>query len=537
MKPAADKLRCTKDPFIEVDNLRRIKKIHFGSHSGDEIRKQAVVQVWKNSIYDIKMKPLSDGLLDLKMGPPNKKKYKCDTCHGDFTDCPGHFGWLNLTLPVFNIGYVNSILNILKCICKRCSRVLLPEKERVYFLANISWRGAEPISRDNILKKIRAKCSTKCLHCGQKNGLVKKLGSSLIIVEDFTRKIDVSADEFRSALSHLKDKASFQPIYLLTPVRVLELFKKMAYEDCELLGINGRPEKFIATAIAVPPSVIRPSSVMDSGMSNENDVTIIFNGIINTNSILREDLQGSAPLFKCLECWELLQVKVAEFINSEAPSVPDNKHRGLIQRLKGKQGRIRGNLSGKRVDFTGRTVISPDPNLKITEVAVPILMAQKLTYPERVFCHNIEKLRQCVRNGRSKYPGANFVKLLSGSIMDLRFAARKNIANDLKYGDIVERHLQNGDIVLFNRQPSLHRMSIMCHRARIMPWRTLRFNESVCNPYNADFDGDEMNLHVPQTEEARTEALMLMGVQNNLCTPKNGEILVASTQDFLTSSF
>ncbi|KAI4977830.1 hypothetical protein ZWY2020_014384 [Hordeum vulgare] len=195
------------------------------------------------------------------------------------------------------------------------------------------------------------------------------------------------------------------------------------------------------------------------------------------------------------------------------------------------------NLSGKRTEYTGRTVISPDPNLRITEVAIPILMARVLTYPERVSYYNIEKLRQCIRNGPHKHPGANFIIQPDGTKLHLKYCDRRIAARELKYGCIVERHLEDGDIVLFNRQPSLHRMSIMSHRARIMPWRTLRFNESVCNPYNADFDGDEMNLHVPQTEEARTEALMLMGVQNNLCTPKNGEILVASTQDFLTSSF
>ncbi|KAL5858040.1 hypothetical protein ACOSQ3_005498 [Xanthoceras sorbifolium] len=209
---------------------------------------------------------------------------------------------------------------------------------------------------------------------------------------------------------------------------------------------------------------------------------------------------------------------------------------GFVQRLKGKQGRFRCNLNGKRVEYTGRTVISPDPNLKITEVAIPIRMAQILTSPERVSDHNLEKLKQCVRNGLDKYPGARMVRYPDGTARLLHGKFRTRLADELKFGCIVDRHLEDGD-VLFNRQPSLHRMSIMCHRARIMPWRTLRFNESVCNPYNADFDGDEMNMHVPQTEETRTKALMLMGVQSNLCTPKNGEILVAPTQDFLTSSF
>ncbi|XP_042427160.1 DNA-directed RNA polymerase III subunit 1-like isoform X3 [Zingiber officinale] len=308
--------------------------------------------------------------------------------------------------------------------------------------------------------------------------------------------------------------------------------------DCELLNMSDRPEKFIVTNIAIPPVSIRPSALVDAGASsNEDSITIILKGIINTNSVLREDLEGAVPPFKCLELWDALQNQVVEYVNSEAPSVLNSKNRGLVQRLKGKQGRFRGNLSGKRTEFTGRTVISPDPNLKITEVAIPMLMAKKLTFPERVSAHNIEKLRQRIGNGPDKYPGANFILLPDGTRQHLRYVDKKTAASELKYGFIVERHLEDGDVILFNRQPSLHRMSIMCHRARVMPWRTLRFNESVCNPYNADFDGDEMNLHVPQTEEARTEALMLMGVQNNLCTPKNGEILVASTQDFLTSSY
>ncbi|CAI0374147.1 unnamed protein product [Linum tenue] len=170
-------------------------------------------------------------------------------------------------------------------------------------------------------------------------------------------------------------------------------------------------------------------------------------------------------------------------------------------------------------------------------VAVPIRMALILTFPERVTHHNIEKLKQCVRNGPLKYPGAKMVRYPDGTSKMLQGNYRKRVAEELTIGCIVDRHLEDGDVVLFNRQPSLHRMSIMCHRVRVMPWRTLRFNESVCNPYNADFDGDEMNMHVPQTEEARTEALTLLGVQNNLCTPKNGEILVASTQDFLTTAF
>ncbi|KAJ8503700.1 hypothetical protein OPV22_004586 [Ensete ventricosum] len=538
MAPREEKLRCTKEPYIEDVGPQRIKSIRFSTFSGEEIKKLAEVQVWNNRIYGIDLRPVENGLLDPKMGAANKAGV-CATCHGNFTECPGHFGYLKLTLPVFNVGYFNSILNVLKCICKACARILLLENERRIFLKKMRNPKADIFMKNALMKKIRDKCKISiCPWCGSRNGVVKKARSSFAIAHDFSRSVDESIEVVRAALSHIKAKSSFQVVYILSPVTVLSLFKRMVDEDCELLNLYDRPEKLIVTTIAVPPVAVRPSVFVDFGKSsNEDSITTILKNIINTNSILREDLEGAAPPFKCLDCWAHLQIQVVEYINSEAPSVPDSKHRGLIQRLKGKQGRFRGNLSGKRVEFTGRTVISPDPNLKITEVAIPVLMAKKLTYPERVSAYNIEKLRQLICNGPDKYPGANFILLGDGTKQHLRYVDKKTAASELKYGYIVERHLEDGDVVLFNRQPSLHRMSIMCHRARIMPWRTLRFNESVCNPYNADFDGDEMNLHVPQTEEARTEALMLMGVQNNLCTPKNGEILVASTQDFLTSSF
>lgn len=143
--------------------------------------------------------------------------------------------------------------------------------------------------------------------------------------------------------------------------------------------------------------------------------------------------------------------------------------RGICQRLKGKQGRFRGNLSGKRVDFSGRTVISPDPNLRIDEVAIPKRVAKILTYPDRVTPYNIEYLRQCVINGSDTYPGANFctVNAMGGFKRYLKFGNRDDLATKLSIGDVVERHLKDGDVILFNRQPSLHKVpfctSLVCH--------------------------------------------------------------------------
>lgn len=330
----------------------------------------------------------------------------------------------------------------------------------------------------------------------------------------------------------------------LNPLRVLNLFKMITPDDCELLGINpteGRPEMFIWQYVPAPPVCIRPSVAQDSN-SMEDGITTKLAEIIQMSSLIKNALMKGQPVQTIMEQWEFLQLQIAMYVNSDMPGLNQpgfgKPIQGFCQRLKGKQGRFRGNLSGKRVDFSGRTVISPDPNLGIDQVAVPILVAMNLTYPERVYKHNINKLRQCVRNGPSKWPGANTLqKVGEENKRSLKYGNPDEFARHLRIGDVVERHLEDNDIVLFNRQPSLHKLSIMSHYVKVRPWRTFRLNECVCGPYNADFDGDEMNLHVPQTEEARTEAINLMGVANNLCTPKNGEPIISATQDFISAAY
>lgn len=330
----------------------------------------------------------------------------------------------------------------------------------------------------------------------------------------------------------------------MNPLRVLNLFRQVPDTDCELLGMNpaeGRPEMFIWQFVPAPPVCIRPSVEQDSS-SNEDDLTQKLSDIVHISSLIREGLRKGQPVQTIMEQWDYLQLQLAMYINSDVPGLQQpgfgKAIRGFCQRLKGKQGRFRGNLSGKRVDFSGRTVISPDPNLGIDQVAVPELVAKNLTYPERVSRYNKAKLQQRIRNGTNKWPGANYVlKKEEDYKVFLKYGKTSLVADKLQEGDIVERHLEDGDIVLFNRQPSLHKLSILSHYVKVKPHRTFRFNECVCNPYNADFDGDEMNLHVPQTEEARTEAIELMGVKHNLVTPKNGEPIISAIQDFITAAF
>jgi len=416
------------------------------------------------------------------------------------------------------------------------------------------------MKRTQICKQINELCrkAKTCPYCGSVQGLIKKSGVLKLAHDKFAtynrstamKKVPppdkIAFDNSFAMAKKLNpelEKHFRKAMEDLNPLRVLNLFKKVSPNDCELLGLDpleGRPEMFLWQYLPAPPICIRPSVAQDNA-STEDDLTTKLAEIVQICGLIRGALARGTPISTLMELWEFLQLQIAMYVNSDVPGLSQpgfgKTTRGFCQRLKGKQGRFRGNLSGKRVDFSGRTVISPDPNLGIDQVAVPLLVAKNLTYPERANLVNIEKLRQCIRNGPNQWPGAQAVITSSGAKWNLKFGDREQSAKDLSVGDLVERHLEDGDVVLFNRQPSLHKLSIMCHLVKVRPWRTFRLNECVCTPYNADFDGDEMNLHVPQTEEARAEALTLMGVKYNLATPKNGEPIIAATQDFITAAY
>lgn len=441
--------------------------------------------------------------------------------------------------------------------------MLLDDHDRQAFLKELRRPFLDNLRRTQICKKINEQCrkAKTCLYCGCINGQIRKIGVLKLAHDKFSAynkstsakkvppesklKFDASFADARRENPEL-DKHLRKAMEDLNPLRVLNLFKMISPTDCELLGLDpaeGRPEMFIWQFLPAPPVCIRPSVAQDNA-STEDDLTTKLADIVWVSGMIRSALQKGSPVQTIMEQWEYLQTQIAMYVNSDVPGLQQpgfgKPTRGFCQRLKGKQGRFRGNLSGKRVDFSGRTVISPDPNLGIDQVAIPQLVAKNLTYPEKVNRHNIEKLRKCVRNGPNVWPGAqNVIKTdESGTYRNsLKFGNREMAARDLRPGDTVDRHLEDGDIVLFNRQPSLHKLSIMSHLVKVRPWRTFRLNECVCSPYNADFDGDEMNLHVPQTEEARAEAIELMGVKHNLATPKNGEPIIAATQDFVTAAY
>jgi len=381
---------------------KKISHLQFGLLSPSEMQRVAEFQVSSRELFSMPSRtPAIGGCLDPRLGVSDKTS-TCATCRRKLVDCAGHYGYIRLALPVFHIGFIKHTLNILQCICKTCSRVLLPESERLAMLRRVRNPKTDVLARSSAFKRVVDKCKKcrVCPHCGTGNGTVKKVTGVPTLkimherykgrhmedeVEELETQLEnalrVNPDGIRSALRGAAED--------LLPTRVLELFRKIPDVDCEVLWIDpliGRPENLILQNLLVPPVPIRPSVAMDvGGGSNEDDLTVKLQEILDVNVALELAMTRGPQTRTIMEEWDFLQVQVAQYINGEMPGLQrpmgSKPIRGLCQRLKGKQGRFRGNLSGKRVDFSARTVISPDPNLRVDQVGVPVFVAKIMTYP------------------------------------------------------------------------------------------------------------------------------------------------------------
>ncbi|MDK2868990.1 MAG: DNA-directed polymerase subunit [Pyrococcus sp.] len=505
-----------------------IGSIEFSILSPQEIRKMSAVEVTVPDTYDDDGYPIEGGVMDKRMGVIDPG-LRCETCGGRAGECPGHFGHIELARPVIHVGFAKTIYRILESTCRECGRIKLTDEEIEEYMKKIELARNRRSEFNEIIKEIHKKAKERmvCPHCGAPQYPIK--------FEKPTIYWEIRKDEQGNEYRHR-----------LMPTEVRDWLEKIPDKDLPLLGLDpekSRPEWMVLTVLPVPPVTARPSITLETGIRAEDDLTHKLVNIIRINNRLKQNIEAGAPQLIIEDLWDLLQYHVTTYINNEAPGVPPAKHKSgrplktLAQRLKGKEGRFRGNLSGKRVNFSARTVISPDPMISINEVGVPVEVAMELTVPEKVTEFNIERLRKMVLNGPDKYPGANYVIDPEGRRRRIMDSNKETLANQLDIGWTVERHLMDGDIVLFNRQPSLHRMSIMAHRVRVMPYRTFRLNLAVCPPYNADFDGDEMNLHVPQTEEAQAEARILMEVQNHIISPRYGGPIIGGIQDHISGGY
>ena len=528
--------------------LRRIEELQFSVFSPEDIRAQSVTQeafingkrikegINTSRCHDESGMPIYGGLNDPRMG------YKFDD-----KECVGYFGHIELARPMFHMGYIDKVRMVLQCVCFDCGTLLIDEKDSTFHRIMNEYKRSEDRLKE-FTKICRGK--KKCYGGDDLNEDMEETGGKEVIRRGCGAKQPKISKPAHSQLSFEYDNeedlendlgaGGRDRKQMLQASHVNNIFKQISEKDMRALGFHpkwSRPEWLLWHVMPVPPPHVRPSVQFGSGVSDD-DLTHKYIGIVKANIALKNSIQNEDPAFTTNQYAELLQYHCSTLINNELAGQQQDKYRNgkplktIRQRLVGKEGRVRGNLMGKRCDFTSRTVITADPILSIQQVGVPRSIASTLTVRERVTHFNQERLHELIARGPDRHPGANYIIRDDGGVIDLKFVRNKNDLQ-LVVGWIVERHLNDGDVVLFNRQPSLHKMSIMAHYAKVLDWSTFRLNLSCTPPYNADFDGDEMNLHVPQSLEARAEAEKMMLTPYMIVSPQSNAPVMKIVQDSL----
>ena len=513
-------------PSSEIEPIVGIQICVF---SPDEIERRSVVEITNGGTYEGN-EPKIGGLFDPRMGVLDNGK-ECRSCGQTNHKCPGHFGHFRLARPVYYIQFLPFIQNVLSCVCIRCSKLLIDKKFRKHFLK----RKGEARWRDVLT------ASKEIKRCGQETEDGCGARQPTRYLREGIARIVAEWDDVDGGASNTPRK-QHQPLEV---EYVLRLFRRILDEDVDFIGLNRywcRPDWMICSVLPIPPPQVRPSVIQDNNQRSEDDLTHKLAEIIKTNNTyLLPRIQGNAAKSVIDEWTNVLQYHIATLVDNQIPGVAPSAQRNgrplksIQQRLGSKEGRIRYNIQGKRVEFSARSVITPDPNISIAELGVPEKIAMNLTRPERVTEFNLKRLYKFIQNGPNKFPGAKTIRRADGRIISLRHVNTKEV--QLHYGDIVNRHLMDGDIVLFNRQPTLHRMSMMGHRVKVLKYKTFRLNVSVTAPYNADFDGDEMNMHCPQSYEAATELEEIAAVPHQILRPRDGIPVIGVVQDTLVGSY
>lgn len=489
-----------------TEDIFRIKEIEFSILSNEEAKRMSAV---KKDPFGInlaesynKYEPQKGGLVDLRLGTSDPY-LNCNTCGLNMEQCPGHFGHHELPDYFFHFGYLNHLKVILQCTCLKCSNILIENTEELYK----KLKNKKGTHRFNEVKEI-AKKANYCYNCGVAVPKIRKElkdnGTIRIVLEQ--EVADTEIDEKTGAQVESKRKV----IEEMSPRQIYEILRNIKDSDIFLLGFNpeqGRPQDFIIKNFPIPPVIIRPTSKIDmmTASTQEDSLTLKIADIIKNSNRLRKQLnkeavEGDDVSTAVYDSAANVQLNIAQYFDNENSTLPKSEFKtggrptkSLSERLKGKPGRVRNNLMGKRQDYCARSVITGDPDVNIDEIGIPLSVAKTVTFPEIVTPQNIEELSKLVRNGNKVYPGANFVirkSMVNGKTItqkiDLRIR-KKTIK--LEYGNIVHRHLQDGDPILFNRQPSLHKPSMMGHKVRVAKTddvNTFRVNVSTTEPYGAD---------------------------------------------------
>jgi len=520
-------------PSSKMDDYKAPSKIigiQFSMLSPEEIRKNSVAEITSRDTY-INNKPVVGGLFDPRMGVLEPGMI-CPTDGLTYIDTPGYFGHIELARPVFAIQHIKDIIKICRSVCFKCSKLLINKNQHKHILSRSPDKRWDYVS--NLTSKMIKRCGEHTEDgCGCRQPDKVKLEGMATLCAIWE---NIDTDNGESQRVTMK----------LTPEIVLKIFKRISDDDVSFMGFSpvwSRPNWMIVEVLPVPPPAVRPSVKHDAQQRSEDDLTHIYSNIIKTNNVLREKLANPETHPNVTEGWfTILQHSVAMIVNNKLKGVAPMAQRSgrplqcIMGRLNSKNGRIRGNLMGKRVDFSARSVITGDPNLSIKQLGVPLKIAMNITKPLMVNDRNRDFLMKLVQNGPDEYPGAKILERKNGEHISLRYVDRGSIR--LENGDVVHRHMMDGDAVLFNRQPSLHRMSMMCHIVKVMKvGDTFRMNVGDTKPYNADFDGDEMNMHMPQNVLAETELRQLAAIPYMVISPASNSPIIGIYQDSLLGSY
>lgn len=520
------------------DGVKTVKRVQLSVLSPEQILAESVADIHKHMTRGGE---LHGTLQDQRLGATRTTRNSITNLDAKLD--PGLFGHCILALPVYHPIYLTTVHGILRNVCPACSAIRETNKvSRADLRNDIKVQRIPKSARlSYIHERLTKPKEPNCLNCG---------AELPDIITDKTQLIGLSFT-YAGPEKGKKEKIS------KNAKTVYDILKKISDVDAELMGFDpklARPEWMMYTILPVPPPTMRPSVEADNNKTSDDDITQSLHNIIKSNNILTDCLADSADTEigrdmgvlehpNVVKAWTQLQSQVAALVDNETNSYPKVVNRAqrplktIKGRHKGKPGRVRANLMGKRTNYSARTVITADPNLSLDQVGVPYAMAQVLTYPEEVNQYNIDALTTLVRRGPNVYPGAKSIKKPGQSFTIELDCIKDRESLRLEHGTTVYRHLIDGDIVMFNRQPSLHRMNMMAHYVKVLPGRSFRISANITQPYGADFDGDEMNLHLPQSEIARREIEALALSPTQMISPQSNAPVVGAVQDTMLATY
>lgn len=550
---------------VETKRTKQVAALEMGILSAEEIEQLSVVEVisagsfQQNNSNDPET-PVENGVHDRRMGITDTDDGNCPTCNLGFkaelshTSCPGHFGHIVLFTPIPKLMYLgirksfalatDPLLNALNKVCFSCSKILLPQGvldsyqqqvESVFKLGKRNPKGYEEIRKimEAPFNRYHKQMKQPCPYCNEFSPEVRFLHTQAMF---FFPNPD---ERYFSGTTQLDFRGAHN------------VLRNIADEDCKFLGLDyrtSRPENMFYVNLPVAPNAIRPpKSIPNKKFKDLDDLTKLYQDVINANEILREfSVTGRGNT----EYWrKQLYLSVSRIYDNQkyaigsggtsqergyGGSVKSVSFRGIMNRLSGKRGRFRNNIQSKYVEQVSYSTITPHAALSVDEVGVPIKIAMGCSVSERVTPDNMERLKEMVYRGPNEYPGATHIyadgDTLNAHPTNFKRAGPVNVSF-VKVGAVVSRHVINGDIGLFNRAPSLHRQSVLAMRAKVMKANSLSMNPTICIPFNADYDGDAMKLHFVQSEEAIAEARKWMQLDKNIIHARYGKLTVATDQD------